>query len=230
MRSRYCLFLVISLVVFVSLISYASPALGNPDKAGESPVVLRNSDVFTMVDLDQNGEPDHLEFQVLADVQVEGEYWLSAELQSLVGEQWSTINFTAVPIEWEPGTNIGSVYFYGGEFRHRMISGPYRVVAHIRKGLWEGDDPVVALSNEIPWSSWQESDLAITGGPVERASEAVRLAKQWAERERKELGELTQKSFAFDRWRIDFNGTQSQPPCRIWVDPLGDITSVDRRM
>jgi hypothetical protein len=230
MRHKNYPFLGIGLVVFLSLMSYASPALGNPDGSGDLPVVLRNSDVFNTVDLDQNGEPDHLEFQVLADVKIEGEYWLSAELQSMVGEQWSTINFTAVPVEWKPGTNTGSVYFYGGEFYQRRLSGPYRVVTHIRKGKWEGNAPLVAISKEIPWSVWQESDLAKTGGPVDRASEAVRLAEQWAERERKELGALTQQSFVFDRWRMDFNGTQSQPPCRIWVDPLGDITSVDRRM
>lgn len=204
-------------------------ALGNTMEASTPPAAFLGSGSFETSDLDRDGQPDHLAYTISVDAKTAGEYWLSAELQTLVHGEWQTLNYTAVPFDWLPGRQDGRILFYGGEIERHQVEGPSRVVANLRIGGWETASPHLQNAPEINDISWQDSNVAAADGPVNTASEAVRLARTWAEREQKELGPLADRSFAFDRWRIDFSGTEQQPPRRVWVDPSGDISAVDRK-
>lgn len=223
---RIGVFVVLQLV-FAAV--FSPVALGNGLAAVEPPVIIVNSGDFTSVDLDQDGNPDHLVLSLPVEAKIAGEYWISAELQTEVNGEWQTLNYTATSFDWSPGRQVGEILFYGGEFVRRSVEGPCRVVINLRTGVWESKIPHLQDVPEIHSVSWQASDIAATDGPVNTASEALRRVQRWAKSNDKDLGHLLEKSFAFDRWRMDFTGTEQQPPRRIWVDPYGDISAVDRR-
>lgn len=221
---RVGIFLGIQLILMTGFAQAAwSEGLGN-----ESPAVFQGEGTFDNADLDKDGNPDHLALNVPVEVNTAGEYWLSAEIQMQVNGEWQTINYTAVSFQWLPGKHNGRILFYGGEFLRRQEKGACRVVANLRMGGWETKDPYLQEAPAIHSVPWQASNIAATDGPINTASEAIRLARTWAEQEQKQLGDLTERSFAFDRWRMDFLGTKQQPPRRVWVDPSGDISVVDR--
>jgi hypothetical protein len=224
---RHCKFPVFFALLSIFCFGFSGMAFGysmNP----QTPVVLNNSGQFISVDLDRNGQPDQLGYKIKALTNQPGEVWVSGELQSLVDGEWFTINYTAVPFEWDKGEHTATLQFYGGELRRLRADGPFRILVGVRQGLWEKDNQVTDISTRFPWDEWQTSDIAAADGPVTRASMANGLAEAWAKKEHKELGALTDKTFTFDRWRMDYTGTAQDPPRRLWVDPSGEIFSADQ--
>lgn len=219
---------ILTLLSFSFLLTFSHAALAFPDQ-GNAPVILHATGEFYPADRDEDGQPDHLAYRIKLAVERPGEYWLSGELQTLVGDEWQTINYTAVPYQWGKGPQTGEINFYGGELRRRQVAGPCRIKVTAQMGGWRMPEPLIQETSVIPPEAWQESDLAVTDGTITRGSQAVRLARNWAQENQKELGDLREKTFAFDRWRMDFGGTTQEPPRRLWVDPQGDISAVDRR-
>jgi hypothetical protein len=219
------------LVFFMSLstifFSFSGVAFGY-SVIPQNPVILENSGRFYTVDLDHNGQPDQLGYQIKATAHQPGEVWISGELQSLVGGEWFTINYTSVPFVWEKGKYTATLQFYGGEFKRLRTDGPFRIRVGVRQGLWEKDNEIIDISPQFPWDEWQASDVAAVNGPVTRASIANGLAMEWAKKQQMDLGVLTAKTFAFDRWRMDYTGTAQEPPRRLWVDPNGEIFATDQ--
>lgn len=213
-------------VIFIA--GLAQAVLGNAMETSSPPAAFLGSGTFETTDLDDNGQPDHLAYTVPVEIKTAGEYWLSAELQMLVEGEWKTVNYTATPFEWRSGLQDGRILFYGGEILRRRINGSCRVVTNLRLGGWETLSPQLQNTPAMDSIPWQSSNIAATDGPINTVSKAVKLARSWAERENKDLGPLADRSFAFDRWRMDFVGTEQQPPRRVWVDPSGDISAVDR--
>lgn len=218
---------VLFVISFLFCLGFSGPAFGFEADSQQAPVVLEQAGHFIQADLDRNGSPDQLAYTIKGLVNQPGEVWLSGELQSLVDGTWFTINYTAAPFEWSKGEQTGTIYFYGGEFRRLRADGPFRILVGVRKGLWEADHQTVDLSQQYPWDSWQASDLVKADGPVTRATEAQQLAEGWAEKQHKDLGAMMDKTYVFDRWRMDFSGTALQPSRRLWVDPSGEIFSAD---
>lgn len=216
----------LSTLFFILVSALAVQAFPEENK---TPAALRPAGEFSATDRDGNGQPDHLTYRIELTVNQPGEYWISGELQTMVAGEWQTLNFTAVSYDWPSGEHTAELNFYGGEFRRNQVAGSCRVMITVQMGSWRLPEPLIQETPVIKDDDWQESDYAVTGGPVDCGSEALSLARKWGRENQKELGALMDKSFAFDRWRLDFAGTEHEPPRRVWVDPQGEISVVDRQ-
>jgi|SRR5690554_173417 len=219
--ARYLiLFLPVILGVFI-----LHPVTGSPE---DEEIYLALPGRFFLEDVDQNQIPDHLGFSVLVNGEYAGKtFWLCGELQALVGRKWQTVAYTTKEFPWPGGPMEAAIYFYGGEIRRLKQEGPFRLQLQL-KGVNVERQEFAGFSPSYHYRSFEHSDVVLTGGKTVKTSEVVAKVGNWAERNGLVLGEMTEIAFTFDRWRLDFEGTRREPPCRVWVEPGGEISWVEK--
>lgn len=177
---------------------------------------------FDLVDADGNGIPDHLGYFLrLPEGPSPDLFWVCGELQVLVGNQWRTIDYTARSFGRESGGEA-ALYFYGGELRRLQVNGPFRLLVELR-GVNFNSSGVGGYSPAYRYDQFEAADVVLTNqGPFSTA-QIQKVVKAWAEQEGIALGPLATVTFAFDRWRLDFDGAGGGPGKRIWYAPTGEI-------
>ncbi|HEY8345383.1 MAG TPA: hypothetical protein VIL66_09380 [Bacillota bacterium] len=190
---------------------------------------------FALADIDQNTIPDHLTYTVQLDhASIDGQFWLCGELQALINGQWQTIAYTGchfpdagqVEKSAHQNSSTATLYFYGGEIKRLKVDGPFRLLVKM-KGVGVEERETIAFSPSYKHSEFEESNLVWVQGRKEKISTVVETVKRWALEQNLSLGILTEVTYNFDRWRLDYQGTSTVKAKRVWVDPGGEISWVN---
>lgn len=199
---------------------------------GEAPagsIDLKLPGQFFLVDQDQDLIPDHLGFSVQVDGEITGSrLWLSGELQTLVENNWRTIAYSGCSYLWNNKPLEATLYFYGGELKRLKANGPFRLVLQAR-GVGLQTEVIAGFSPPYQGADFGDSDLVWCEGTLRKTSEVLQQVLDWASGQGMSLGRLEEEAFTFDRWRLDFGGSDQEPARRVWIDPRGEISWVDMK-
>lgn len=221
---RFFLLILFIQILLVFTLHLAADAQEPPDR-----LKLQLPGRFYLVDQDHNLLPDHLAFSVWVDGKLTSEhFWLCGELQALIDNNWQTVAFTGRSYRWSNQPMEATIHFYGGELKRLQVNGPFRLILKL-KSVGFNNEVIAGFSPSYQYQEFEASDLVWSEGELRKTSEVLKNVLNWAEKKGMILGRLEERTYTFDRWRLDFKGESPNPPRRVWVDPQGNISWVDKK-
>jgi hypothetical protein len=220
---RISIFLIVLSVAFV----FIAPIGADPsDVTIDQQVELEVPGKFQLVDNDQNGKAEAINFSLKFTSYREGKFIATANLEANKAGEWTTVATTVIPCQWNPNNNQIKVTFQPGNIIKEQLNGAYRVNLSLKEGGWILPQQVVGFSEDYAWNEFENKDTAITHDSTGIASsaEAKRAAEQWAALNQLKLGEFLGVEYNYDTWNVEFHqGKHNDQILRFLVSPEGNI-------
>jgi hypothetical protein len=199
---------------------------------------VQDTPYFSLTDIDQDSIPDHLAYTIHVEPDLASRhFWLCGELQAVIDGDWQTIAYTgrhfpgddntSAETSTVPSSTEATLHFYGGEIKRLKVDGPFRLLVKI-KGVDLEEEQAIAFSPSYKHTEFEESDLVWVQGRKEKTSAVVEMVQRWATEQNLSLGVLAEATYNFDRWRLDYHGSPTEKAKRVWVEPGGKISWVNK--
>ncbi len=214
--------LLILLVMLIIFMVFFVPSIAEPtDVALDQQVEMGIPGLFNLVDADEDGKAESINFTFELKAYREGNFIVSGNLEGKKNGHWVALGTTVIPFQWSPRNTTVNLAFTAGEIVKHKISGPYRVSIALKDGGWELPPQIAGFSAKYSWKDFNNGGIT-ANGEISTIPKAKQAAETWAKLQSLKIGELKEISYNYDRWRLDYQGEAGQI-IRFLISPQGAV-------
>lgn len=182
---------------------------------------------FQLVDADQNGQAEAVEFSIPLRAYEEGQFIISGNLEAMQDGAWIAVATTVTNYEWRQDAAPIKLTFAPGDIIKQQLDGAYRVNLSVKQGDWVLPQQVAGFSPEYSWETFEDSGVTPQQPAAKQIGstvEAKRAAEMWAAFNAIELGEFLGVNYDYDTWAVNYREDQGDKRVmRFLVAPDGTV-------
>jgi hypothetical protein len=130
--------IVMFLIILTVAVMFVIPINADPtDVVLDQQVTLVIPARFTLVDQNNDQQPEAMKAQVQVRSYREGNFEITGKLEAKQNGVWTEVGAITKPFPWSTSNNTAELIFPLGLIREQKVSGPYRVSVGLRDGDWE---------------------------------------------------------------------------------------------
>lgn len=182
---------------------------------------------FQLIDADQNGKAEAIEFTISLQAYQEGRFIVSGNLEAVRDGAWIAVATTVIDYEWRPNAAPITLTFSPGEIIKHQLNGAYRVNLSLKQGDWVLPQQVTGFSPEYSWENFENKETIpakLANQPIGSTAEAKRAAEWWASFNSLKLGEFLGVNYDYDTWAVNYRDPgNNERILRFLVAPDGTV-------
>jgi hypothetical protein len=126
------------LIMLTVAVMFVIPINADPtDVVLDQQVTLVIPARFTLVDQNNDQQPEAIKTQVQVRSYREGNFMITGKLEAKQNGTWTEIEAITKPFLWSTANDTAELTFASDLIRQQKLSGPYRVSVGLRNGDWE---------------------------------------------------------------------------------------------
>jgi hypothetical protein len=147
--------IMVFLIILTVAVMFVIPINADPtDVVLDQQVTLVIPARFTLVDQNNDQQPEAIKAQLQVRSYREGDFTITGKLEAKHNGVWTEVGTTTKPFLWTTTNDTAELIFSSGLIRQRKLSGSYRVSASLRDGDWELPLQVVGFTPKYRWNSF----------------------------------------------------------------------------